>query len=231
MLDTRRRSRRAILAAALGAAAATVARVFDRPLPVRAADNETVLVGGEYTSTSVTRISNFTTTDNVLEGGSSLGIGVYGYSNVVGVQGSSGSVGVHGTRSPGVGVYGFSGISEPAAPNYTGVYGYAAQGSTARGVTGQTTSGRGVNGLDTSGRGAHGQATSGHGVHGHATSGIGGYFTATSGTALEADGPVRFSSAGVATVNIGNISVTVPAGVDLTASSKVLCTLMRSAWS
>jgi hypothetical protein len=117
------------------------------------------------------------------------------------------------------GVQGYSGPgSPPAAPTKTGVYGYAAQDANARGVTGQTTAGRGINGLATTGRGVHGQATSGTGV----------YATATTGTALRAVGPVRFSSAGLATIPSGSKSVTVNPGLDITGSSKVLTTLQTN---
>jgi hypothetical protein len=154
-------------------------------------------------------------------GSSPLGAGVVADSvSGVGLQGttqSSTNPGIRG-RSLGdsTGVFGYSGlIPPPPAQAKTGVYGYAVQDVLARGVTGRSAAGRGVNGL----------ATSGRGVHGQATSGIGGYFTTTSGTALQATGPVRFSSSGLATITLGSRNVTIFPGIDLTAGSKILAML------
>ena len=85
-----------------------------------------------------------------------------------------------------------------------------------------------MSGESTAGRGVTGKATAGRGVHGEATSGTGGHFTATTGTALQAVGPVRFSSAGLATIPAGSKSVTVAPGLDITAATKVLATLQTS---
>jgi hypothetical protein len=119
-------------------------------------------------------------TGSGVRGESTSGYGVYGLSGAyvgvagestswTGVRGHSGSyIGVVGssdaTDQPGTvgqsvgnstGVQGSSG-SLPAASAKTGVYGYAAQDSTAKGVLGGT--------------------TSGHALHGKATSGFAGYF-------------------------------------------------------
>jgi hypothetical protein len=114
----------------------------------------------------------------------------FGHGDAPAVQGSSGAV--------------------AAAPPRVGVYGYAAQGADARGVTGESTVGRGVNGI--------------------ATTGVGGYFSATSGTALRAEGAVRFKTSGLATIAEGARSVTVtPVGLDVTTSSKILALLQGDA--
>jgi hypothetical protein len=64
-------------------------------------------------------------------------------------------------------------------------------------------------------------------VYGQASVGVGGYFTAgAAGTALQAVGAVRFNSSGVGTIQSGTKSRKVTPGVDITASSKVLVTLM-----
>jgi hypothetical protein len=152
-------SRRALLAGALGGIGALAASAIGRANPVRAADGNPVVVGGEYTSTSVTKFTNLSNSDNLLWGESSSGVGVYGSSDSnIGVVGtSSSSFGVHGESGSGTGVQGYSGTGQAPAPKpKTGVYGYAAQDSSARGVIGET--------------------TSGHGVHGIATSGYAGYF-------------------------------------------------------
>lgn len=94
----------------------------------------------------------------------------------------------------------------PISPAKTGVYGYAVQDSSARGVTGETTVGRGVQGIATSGVGLYGTA-------------------AASGTALQAAGRVAFSTSGLASVAVGTKSMTVSPGTDLVGGSKILCTL------
>jgi hypothetical protein len=107
-----------------------------------------------------------------VKGVSSAGLGVWGTSSSgTAVRGESlGGTGIYGytqsadnaavrTRNvgDGTGVIGVSGDVEPVAPTHTGVYGYAIQDNTAKGVWGET--------------------TSGHAVHGTATSGFAGYFT------------------------------------------------------
>ena len=238
------RSRRVLLAATAGSLAALAAQALGRPLPARAVS---VVLGGTNTATTTTKIENLTTSDTVFWANSTWGTGVYGYSSSgYGVYGySSSSYGVHGASDSNAGVYGrayadkaatvgqsmanatgllgYSGAGGdplPTAPPKTGVYGRAAQDASARGVTGQTTAGRGVNGV----------ATSGRGVNGYAGTGIGGYFSAgPSGKALHAEGRVTFKTAGLATIGSGTSSKTVTPGVDLTSSSKILCTLMGNA--
>ena len=236
------RSRRALLAASLGGLAALAAQALGRPAPARAINGDFVTVGSTVNGTATTKIANYTTSNTVFWGASSAGTGVYGTSSSSnGVLGESSSgFGVYGSSSSSYGVLGdsnssygvcggsfatdqpamvaqsfgnstgllgYSGsINPPAAPAKTGVYGYAVQDASSRGVTGRTTAGRGVNGL--------------------ATSGIGVYAAAgTSGTAFHAQGRVSFSTAGLATIGAGTASAVVSPGLDLTSSSKILCTL------
>ncbi|HEX5015842.1 MAG TPA: hypothetical protein VFV72_16980 [Candidatus Limnocylindrales bacterium] len=181
-----------------------------------------------------------------VEGEATSGWGVYGH--------SSSSVGVKAASDTGTGIdvtvgADASGISSQVGPNLvvrpakTAVYGRSVVDSGSRGVTGETTNGRGVNGIASNGRGVHGQASSGRGVHGQATSGRGVYGFATTGTAgyferdagatgtaLRAVGPVKLDNcAGVATVASGTNTVAVTPGIDLTASSAVVATLMGDA--
>ncbi len=194
-------SRRALLAGALGGLGAALAGAISRVTPTRAADGEAVLVGGEYTATSVTKFSNLTNNDAVLwavsdaslgvkaSSGSGIGVsgestsnvGVLGWSGShIGVQGGSGtsrgvygsssaSYGVHGVTTaagqagtvghafgPGTGVMGVSGIVAFTPKDKTGVYGYASQDSSSKGVWGES--------------------PSGHGVHGESAAGWAGYF-------------------------------------------------------
>ena len=51
------RSRRAILAASLGGAAALVASALGKPLPADAANGDTVTVGSDLSGTATTRIT------------------------------------------------------------------------------------------------------------------------------------------------------------------------------
>ena len=128
-------------------------------------------------------------------------------------------------------------------PAKTGVYGYADQDATARGVTGQSTTGYGISGIASTGRAVNGSATTGYGVFGAASSGIGARGWSTTGTALYAStsgpkigtalraiGRVKFDNcAGVATIAAGHNSVAVTPGSDLTTTSAVVATLMGSA--
>ena len=181
--------------------------------------SNTVFWGASSTGTGVYGTSSST---SGVRGESNSGFGVYGVSaSSYGVLGdSSSSYGVCGgssaTDQPAIvaqsfgnstGLLGYSGpTNPPAAPVKTGVYGYAVQDASSRGVTGRTTAGRGV--------------------YGYATSGIGVYAAAgASGKALHAEGRVSFSTAGLATIGTGAASTVVSPGVDLIGSSKILCTL------
>jgi hypothetical protein len=258
-------SRRSLLAAAAGGLIALVAQALGRAAPVRAADGEAVLVGGEYTGTSVTKITNTTNSSTVLQGDSTDGVGVVGTSvNLTGVWGQSGSEvgvfgsspfkGVYGSSSSGTGVHAQSSsstalhaessagnaifalsfsTSQPAAyikseASRAGVFGFSGNFSDAPPTPRTKTGLHGYAAQDANARGVVGQTTLGQGVRGEATTGTGGYFRSTSGTALQTAGPVKFSSAGLATIPSGSRSVTVTPGMDITALSKVLATLQSN---
>jgi len=149
----RPRSRRALLAGALGGIGAWAAAALDRAGAVRAANGDPVLVGGTYTSTSVTKISGITNDQAVfwaentqggdgLQGSSLAGTAVSATSTYgPGVQGGSSSnagvvgnsdtsTGVAGGSTSGVGVRGDSLGSKPgclgvSAGNTTGVQSYS----------------------------------------------------------------------------------------------------------
>ena len=185
------RTRRSLLAAALAAGAATVVSAIGRPLAAQAADGETVVVGGEYTASSVTFFDTGATGQTALWGAST---------NSVGVRGASTSgIGIHGVSTSGYGVFGsnlaadragvlgqaqgnstgvlgYSGAAlVPAASPLTGVYGYADQDGGAVGVKGVSlgADGIGVQGVSASFLGVYGVSTSSSGVYGKSTSGIG----------------------------------------------------------
>ena len=147
----------------------------------------------------------------------------------VGVEGHVGStegVGVLGlNEAGGLGVLGISAPDEtlPILPANTGIYGYAAKDASSRGILGESTTGRGVSGKATSGSGIRGFATTGVALYG-STGGL------KSGVALETVGKVKFgSSVGLATVPMGQSSVTVTPGIDVTATTAVVATLQGSA--
>ena len=176
--DLKSSSRRALLAGALGGIGAWAASAIGRASPVKA-EGQAIVVGGEYPdATSVTKISNLTNGNPVLQanstsghavegfstqslgvyGSSTLGTGVYGDSDsgrgVTGVSDSS--IGVFANSVTNTGLYGASGSgSLPAAKAKTGVYGYATQDNFSRGVTGESPAGIGVYGISTTGYGGY----------------------------------------------------------------------------
>jgi hypothetical protein len=151
------RSRRVILAGALGAAAAVSIDAIARPLSTDA-QAAYVVLGGPNPATSETSITNSTSGDDAFTAyATGTGIGVYGASNAhfgvfgnsttgTGVKGASSSsaaaaIGQSGGNS--TGVFGISGLGSPTVSAKTGVYGYADQGSAAIGVRGASPTGRG----------------------------------------------------------------------------------------
>lgn len=252
------RSRRALLAASLGAAGAALVSAA-RPFAIRATEGDTVHVGDELTGTSLTRIT--TTGANAFWGETDAGIGVAGTSSAaidgIGVYGGADyGQGVSGASTFGVGVYGSSGdlygvhgwsdaVDEAAIlgrsnGDSTGVFGYsgnrdapaAAPASPAKtGVYGYAVQ-------DAGARGVYGRTAAGQGVRGYATTGTGGYFGTPvsgstglhTGTALLADGRVKFPNCvGVTTIDVDSNSVVVTPGIDLTSTSAVVASLMGSA--
>jgi hypothetical protein len=184
------RSRRAVLGGLLGGLGVWAASAIGRANPVRAVDGEPVLVGGEYTATSVTSITN--PSGPALWGLSSSGAGVQGYSSSsVGVVGhSSTGAAVQGISEHNVGVSGSSGgsygvlggsISEgkPAvvglsSGNNTGVQGFSGAGD--RPDSKPKTGVYGIANQDLGSKGVWGFSTVGHGIHGESDTGWAGYF-------------------------------------------------------
>jgi hypothetical protein len=174
--DKTARSRRALLAGALGGIGAVIAGAVGRASPVRA-EGEAMVVGGDYNdATSATILGNSTNTATVfLAQSTANGIGVYGFSNSnIGTKGESGSsLGVSGVSTSSTGVAGSS--------------------TTGNGIIGVSGSQAGVKGVSTSNFGVYGTATSGTGVRGESSSGTGIY-----GYTQSAD------NAALRTRNIGN---------------------------
>lgn len=151
MLDQSQSSRRNLLAAALGVATAWVASRLARPLPVRAADGDTITVGGFYSASSVTEIENNVNGSTVFMAVSEgSGTGISGQSNsgtgVLGLSSSSTRAGVEGGAigGSGTGVLGRASSAVPDAPPNTGVYGFN-DFQNGTGVWGKATSTTGTN--------------------------------------------------------------------------------------
>jgi hypothetical protein len=205
-LATATSTRRALLAGSVGALVAYVAHAVGRPLSARATDGDVIHVGDDLTATSVTKITNTTNAENVLEAESGEGVGVRGISDVgTGVSGSSDfGVGVRGNSIWGSGVFGQS--NETA--------GVAGAGYT----TGVSGSGgdRGVEGFSLSGVGVFGHADAGTGVHAQAA-----------GTALRVVGKATFSRSGRLTLTAGQSSIA-KTGLPLSRYSLVLAVLQTN---
>jgi hypothetical protein len=175
------RSRRALLAATLGGVTASALQALGRPQTVAAANGDTVKVGGSFTGTETTTITN---THNASGQIGVRGINSAATATVDGVRGevlSTGGRGVVGwakaTDGPTRGVYG-----RVESPLGDGVYGYAASSEGGTGVSGVALAptGIGVFGWATS----TGSASS-HGVFGRSDSGSG---TGVQGEAADGTG-------------------------------------------
>ena len=92
------RTRRALLASALGASVATVASAFGRPLSTRAADGDVIHVGDTLTATSTTELRSDVPFQEVLRAVSSIGVGLRGV--------TTSSTAVWGSAANGEGVAG-----------------------------------------------------------------------------------------------------------------------------
>jgi len=215
-------SRRALLVGAIGGIGAVAAGAVARVSPVRA-EGEAIVVGGEYTTaTSQTKLLNQANGSTVFWAASTAGgIGVYGTSDSsYAVYGTStSSVGVFGSSETDSGVYGasFAGSPEPAIRGWHGGNGTAVLGGSGSVPTAKPKTGvYGHANQDSGSKGVWGFSGRGAGVYGQASS---------AGYALRANGRIKVDKvSGVATINKGNVSVTLNPGVKVTASSFVLLT-------
>ena len=164
-------SRRALLAGALGGLGALAASAIGRPTKTAATDGQPLVVGQSNSATNTTALSNTTDVDPVFQATSVSGIALNGQSstsfgvlaasdNFIGLRGYGGTLAHAGVQGWGsvdaTGVHGLSGAGSFEPPLKTGVYGYAAQDSSAKGV--------------------YGESPAGHGIHGKSTGGWAGYF-------------------------------------------------------
>jgi hypothetical protein len=167
------------------------------------------------TSTNSLGVSGTSPNGSGVSGSSGIGYGVFGHSNATNRAGTTGQ-----SDGDSTGVLGMSGSPVPDAPAKTGVYGEAAQDSTAKGVWGKSNGGRGV----------YGQATSGQGVRGYASTTGTALYGSTAGlkkgVALRTVGRVAFDHCvGTATIASGQKSVVVTPGIDLLSTSTVVATI------
>jgi len=100
------RTRRALLAGAVGGLAAVVVTAIDRPTSVSAGSDGDVVLGADSTASTTTKVRNPTTLATALVGAGATALGVEGTSvSNIGVRGRSTSgTGVNGTSDTGVGV-------------------------------------------------------------------------------------------------------------------------------
>jgi hypothetical protein len=133
------RSRRSVIAAALGGAGALIAASLGRAAPVAAANGDPVLLGQGTTSTenNASAVTVVNSSADGLRGISAASTGLAGLSTTPGAVDAAG----HGT-----GVIGATGDGTDVSPgtNQTGVYGFADDSNAAAGVWGDTVQGTGV---------------------------------------------------------------------------------------
>jgi hypothetical protein len=231
------RSRRAVLAAALGGLGAVIASRIATPSAVSAADTDPVLVGGSFTGTTATTITTAATA-NAIVGHSLDGVGLWGASD------DAVPVADFTVPSRRTGIVGLVGTGTGVAPNTgeVGIYGFSDVSDNSTGVWGDTASGVGVFGTGSAGVYGVGQVgvvgdvgAAGTGVYGFSGTGFppfpppaGVAVQATAGstaqTALSVSGKARFSRSGRTRILAGRSARRINmAGV--TTSSYILATL------
>jgi hypothetical protein len=235
------RTRRTVIAGAIGGTVAVAASAFGWVDPVLAGSDGDVVLGAENTAHDVTAITNVEFGTALAVTGSMVGIeahgdgatGVYGISTgAMGVWGhSSSSHGVYGDSNTSYGVYGQTHAVDRAATlgcslgNGTGVQGHSGGvpglpvGKAKTGVFGyaaQDATATGVRGESTTGRGVVGVASSGIGVRAHAPTGTGAYVTTTTGTGVY----VTATTSGYALRTSGRVKVEKASGVATIPATK-----------
>jgi hypothetical protein len=173
-------SRRAVLAAATGGAAALLVDSFARPLPARANDPDYVLLGALNESASTTRLRNMTGTAAVLMAESVHGSAIDARSDerpaILAV--SDTEVGISAVSKQHVGIVGYGGEPDDE--------GGSNGGPDTTGVMGRSGAGYGLCGISKSGEGVHAQSDTGSGVYAHSSTGMGLDAKSDSGIAVRA---------------------------------------------
>ena len=180
-------SRRAVLLGALGGIGAWAAAAVGRPARARATDGDAMLVGGGYSASNTTELTNSTNATTIFSGvsvsgialsgesGSAIGVrgssvtdtGVYGSSAATAVRGdSSDYIGVYGQSTSYIGVAGFSsandrpGSSGQSAGDSTGVQGFS--GAATLPAAKPKTGVYGYAGQDSNSKGVYGESPAGY---------------------------------------------------------------------
>jgi hypothetical protein len=240
------RSRRAVLAAALGGLGAVIASRIATPDAARAADNDPVLIGALNTGTLTTALAS--TAANAAFAVTGVGQGVSGATaDGTGVwAASTDAVPVADFTLPGhrTGVVGVVGTGAGIANNTgeVGIYGFSDVSDNSTGVWGDTASGVGVFGTGTAGVYGIGQVgvvgdvgAAGTGVYGFSGAGFAPFpppagvaVQATAGSpaqvALNVSGKAKFSRSGRTVIARGRSSRRINM-VGVTGSSYIIATL------
>lgn len=227
------RTRRSIIAAGVGAAAAFVAQGVGRAQPVAAANGDPFILGQLNSASSATSLTTgnsvaFAPTSVSSSGRTINATASHATGATIAVQGSvSSSVGVgvkglaggpsSGDPGTAVGVLGASlsasgsGVVGQSSGNSTGVMGFSGVGSPPAAVAkvgvygnaSQDSTSRGVRGDSTSGTGVAGISSSGSGVRGESISGVGVFAQSATGPALQVQGKVKLSMSGTTSLVAG----------------------------
>lgn len=205
------RTRRALLGAALGAAAATVATAIGRPLPANAsvyplcsgttniADARTDLArnnSGTALTVSAADMPPYALQTEVV----AIGTNVSDPALRVVSTAAGGTAGAFVANQAGAYALTATALGSGSVGFYTtgqaiGVSSHS-DGAGGLGVAGEATGALGVGVYGDGFVGVKGHGSNGYGVQGEATSGVGGGFSATTGTALQVTGKARFSRSG-----------------------------------
>ncbi|MFL5683637.1 MAG: hypothetical protein ACJ77V_07075 [Chloroflexota bacterium] len=215
------RSRRALLAAAAGTAAAFAAQAA-LPLTAGAADGEPVLQGSSNATTADTSITD-SGADSIAIAGNATGTG-FGY-GVLGTSTGAGGVIGWSVAPPDVAWF------TPDLTSYTGVFGSSPShpdpGIFATGVWGDSPD-VGVYGSGSQGvRGEGGIGVLGRGFSGSGTEGIRAVSSGNSSLALNVVGKAHFSRSGRTSMSTGTKTKTISLS-GTTTSSKVFAVLATS---
>lgn len=234
------RPRRAVIAAAAGAAATALAGSLARPGVAQAASGSFDSAAENAPAVSATHNASGIAVAAIGNGNGAYGVYAYAQ-NGVGVLAASDTaeaitaststagaavlLAIH--HATGTAIHGRTGPYSPLLPANTGVFGTSETGT---GVRGNSSSGGiGVHGDSPSGYGVAGNASTGTGAIGTSVSGTGVRATSTSGYALHATGRIRAEKvSGIATIAAGATAVTVALKVDVTPSSFVLLSPMAN---
>ena len=203
-------SRRALLAAGVGALGAAL---FRSPV-ARAADGNAAIIGATNSATNTTTFRNSDVNESALWGDAPASSGTG-----VGVRGDS-------AATAGRGVWGIATGTYTGNGNHIGVDGVAV-GGLGIGVRGEADdqSGTGVLGSSTHGVGVFAASQNGSGIKAYSATATAVDAVSYSSLALHTVGRVKFERAsGVATIPAGATAVTVSAQVGVDASSFVLLT-------